>query len=269
MSRSSATISDQGHIARKRFGQNFLHDPGVISRIISAIDPKPGQRIIEIGPGQAAITGPLIERAGIIRAIEIDRDLAERLRARFPESQLELIEEDVLKVDFGALAERLGGHLRIVGNLPYNISSPILFHLLTYADLIDDQHVMLQKEVVDRMVAPCGSKIYGRLSVMLQARYQMVRCLLVPPGAFQPAPKVDSAVVRMVPIPRADFRVRDWVVFSALVTAAFSQRRKMLRNTLAVYGDRVQWAALGIAPTDRAEDLSVTQFIDLANQLSD
>ncbi len=269
MSRSSATTSDQGHVARKRFGQNFLHDPVVIARIISAIDPKPGQRIVEIGPGQAAITGPLIERAGTVRAIEIDRDLAERLRARFSDSQLELIEDDVLKVDFGALATRLGGQLRIVGNLPYNISSPILFHLLTYADLIVDQHVMLQKEVVDRMVAPCGSKIYGRLSVMLQARYQMVRCLLVPPGAFQPAPKVDSAIVRMVPIPPEDFRVRDWVVFSALVTAAFSQRRKMLRNTLAVYGDRVQWDALGIAPTDRAEDLSVTQFIDLANQLSD
>ncbi len=269
MSRSSATTSDQGHIARKRFGQNFLHDPGVIARIIDAINPKSGQRIVEIGPGQAALTGPLIERTGLVRAIEIDRDLAERLRSRFSESHLELIEDDVLKVDFASLAARLGGSLRIVGNLPYNISSPILFHLLTYADLIDDQHVMLQKEVVDRMVAPCGSKIYGRLSVMLQARYQMVRCLLVPPGAFQPAPKVDSAIVRMVPIPREQFRVRDWVVFSALVTAAFSQRRKMLRNTLAVYGDRVLWDALGIAPTDRAEDLSVTQFIDLANQLSD
>ena len=269
MSRSSATTSDQGHIARKRFGQNFLHDPGVISRIISAIDPKPGQRLVEIGPGQAAITGPLMARAGRVHAIEIDRDLAARLRERFPEEQLTLIEDDVLKVDFGALAKHLGGSLRIVGNLPYNISSPILFHLLDFAECIDDQHVMLQKEVVDRMVAPCGSKIYGRLSVMLQARYQMVRCLLVPPGAFQPAPKVDSAVVRMVPLPRAQFRVKDWVVFSALVTAAFSQRRKMLRNTLAVYGDRVNWEGLGIAPTDRAEDLRVDQFIDLANQLSD
>ena len=269
MSRSNATTSDQGHIARKRFGQNFLHDPGVIARIIAAIDPKPGQRIVEIGPGQAAITGPLIARAGSVHAIEIDRDLAERLRERFPDTQLELIENDVLKVDFGALSARLGGRLRIVGNLPYNISSPILFHLLDFADLIEDQHVMLQKEVVDRMVAPCGSKIYGRLSVMLQARYQMVRCLLVPPGAFQPAPKVDSAIVRMVPIARSDYRVKDWVVFAALVTAAFSQRRKMLRNTLAAYGDRVQWESLGIAPTDRAEDLSVSQFIDLANQLSD
>lgn len=269
MSRSSATTSDQGHIARRRFGQNFLHNPGVISRIVAAIDPQPGQRIVEIGPGQAAITGPLMDRAGHVYAIEIDRDLAARLRERFSIEQLVLIEQDVLKVDFRALAEQLGGPLRIVGNLPYNISSPILFHLLDCADCIIDQHVMLQKEVVDRMVASCGSKIYGRLSVMLQARYQMVRCLLVPPGAFQPAPKVDSAVVRMVPIPPAQFRVKDWVVFSALVTAAFSQRRKMLRNTLAVYGDRVNWDALGITPTDRAEDLRVDQFVDLANQLSD
>ena len=255
-------------MARKRFGQNFLHDPALIGRLVDAIAPKPGERIVEIGPGQAALTEPLISRAGAITAIEIDRDLAAALKQRFSEEKLCLIEQDVLKVDFHALSQRLGGALRIVGNLPYNISSPILFHLLEVADVIVDQHVMLQKEVVDRMVAECGSKIYGRLSVMLQARYRMARCLKVPPGAFHPAPQVDSAVVRMVPIAASEVAVKDWVIFSAVVAMAFSQRRKMLRNTLAGYADVIDWDGLGILPTQRAEEISVERFIALANWIA-
>ncbi len=283
MSKSNATTSDHPgagvrqldesppsapHVARKRFGQNFLHDPVLIARIIAAIAPRPTDRLVEIGPGQAALTEPLLRAAGALIAIEIDRDLAARLRERFASQALTVMESDVLRVDFSALAQQAGGKLRIVGNLPYNISSPILFHLLEHANCIEDQHVMLQKEVVDRMVAPCGSKIYGRLSVMLQARYRLERCLHVPPGAFYPAPKVDSSVVRMVPLPSDQVLVKDWVVFAAVVMTAFSQRRKMLRNTLAGYGDAIDWAALGIAPTQRAEELSVETFAALANQVS-
>jgi 16S rRNA (adenine1518-N6/adenine1519-N6)-dimethyltransferase len=265
--KSSVTISD-GHVARKRFGQNFLHDPGVIARIIQAIDPKPGDRIVEIGPGQAALTAPLIAKAGQLHAIEIDRDLVARLRERFAESELSITEQDVLRVSFSALADQLGGPLRVMGNLPYNISSPILFHLLESAEQIIDQHLMLQKEVVDRMVAGHGSKIYGRLSVMLQARYQMVRCLTVPPGAFMPAPKVDSAVIRMVPLPVSAVRVRDWPIFAAVVALAFSQRRKMLRKSLAAYAVMLDWNALDISPTQRAEELSVDHFVGLANAVA-
>jgi 16S rRNA (adenine1518-N6/adenine1519-N6)-dimethyltransferase len=265
--KSSVTISD-GHVARKRFGQNFLHDPGVIARIIQAIDPKPGDRIVEIGPGQAALTAPLIAKAGQLHAIEIDRDLVARLRERFAESELSITEQDVLRVSFSALADQLGGPLRVMGNLPYNISSPILFHLLESAEQIIDQHLMLQKEVVDRMVAGHGSKVYGRLSVMLQARYQMVRCLTVPPGAFMPAPKVDSAVIRMVPLPVSAVRVRDWPIFAAVVALAFSQRRKMLRKSLAAYAVMLDWNALDISPTQRAEELSVDHFVGLANAVA-
>lgn len=264
----TAEVIETGHVARKRFGQNFLHDPALISRLVDAIHPQPGDRLVEIGPGQAAITAPLIARAGHVTAIEIDRDLAAALSARFRESELEVIQHDVLKVDFHALAQRLGGPIRIVGNLPYNISSPILFHLIESASVIVDQHVMLQKEVVDRMVAECGSKIYGRLSVMLQARYRMARCLKVPPGAFHPAPKVDSAVVRMVPIAAAEVAVKDWVIFSAVVAMAFSQRRKMLRNTLAGYAEVIDWEGLGILPTQRAEEVTVERFIALANWIA-
>jgi 16S rRNA (adenine1518-N6/adenine1519-N6)-dimethyltransferase len=269
MLKSKTAIADSPHIARRRFGQNFLHDPHLIQKIIRLIDPRPGDHLVEIGPGQAAITAPLIAAAGHVHAIEIDRDLVARLRERFADDQLSIDQEDVLRVDFVALSERLGGPLRVVGNLPYNISSPILFHLLEAADCIIDQFVMLQKEVVDRMVADHGSKIYGRLSVMLQARYRLQRCLLVPPGAFHPAPKVDSAIVRMVPIAQDQVRVKDWPIFAAVVAMAFSQRRKMLRNTLAPYLNVIDWAGLGIAPTQRAEDLSVDQFIDLANAVTE
>lgn len=267
MSRSSATNSDSGHIARKRFGQNFLRDSHYIARIVGLIDPKPAERLVEIGPGQGALTAPLISACGHLHAIEIDRDLAAGLRARFPSEALSLQEKDVLRVDFLALAQALGGPLRIVGNLPYNISSPILFHLLEAIDVIVDQHVMLQKEVVDRMTASCGSKTYGRLTVMLAARYRMERCLVVPPGAFYPVPQVDSAIVRMVPIAKDKIRILDGPLFASVVSLAFSQRRKMLRNTLSTYADRIDWQALGIAPTDRAEDVSVDQFVDLANQI--
>lgn len=266
--KSSVTTSETGHVARKRFGQNFLHDPALIGRLVDAVAPKPGDRIVEIGPGRAALTEPLIACAGSIVAIEIDRDLAAVLRHRFSEEKLCLIEQDVLKVDFHALSRKLGGPLRIVGNLPYNISSPILFQLLQAADVIVDQHVMLQKEVVDRMVAECGSGIYGRLSVMLQARYRMARCLKVPPGAFHPAPKVDSAVVRMVPIAASEVAVADWVIFSAVVALAFSQRRKMLRNTLAGYAHVIDWDRLGILPTQRAEEISVERFVALSNWIA-
>ena len=263
----SVTISD-GHIARKRFGQNFLHDPGVIAKIIQAIDPQPGDRIVEIGPGQAALTAPLIKKVGHVHAIEIDRDLAAKLREHFAESELAITEQDVLRTSFSVLSDQLGGPLRIVGNLPYNISSPILFHLLESAEHVIDQHLMLQKEVVDRMIAAHGSKIYGRLSVMLQARYRMTRCVIVPPGAFSPAPKVDSAVIRMVPLPAAAVQVQDWPIFAAVVAMAFSQRRKMLRNTLAAYAAMLDWNALDISPTQRAEELSVGHFVALANSVA-
>jgi 16S rRNA (adenine1518-N6/adenine1519-N6)-dimethyltransferase len=261
-------LQPRSHVARKRFGQNFLHDPAVIAKLIAHIAPKPGDRIVEIGPGQAALTAPLMNQAGHVHAIEIDRDLAAALRGRFDPAHLTVHEQDVLRTDFRELAHRLGGPIRVVGNLPYNISSPILFHLLDCADVIEDQHVMLQKEVVDRMVAGHGSKIYGRLSVMLAARYRMARCMSIPPGAFHPAPKVDSAVIRMVPLPAADVQVKDWVIFGAVVAMAFSQRRKMLRNTLAPYGDAVNWQQLGIEPTQRAEEISVDRFIALANSLT-
>jgi 16S rRNA (adenine1518-N6/adenine1519-N6)-dimethyltransferase len=267
MLKSSATSSEP-HRARKRFGQNFLHDAHFISKIIGLIKPLPGDRIVEIGPGQAALTGPLIAAAGHIHAIEIDRDLAARLHEQFPAPSLSIDTMDVLKVDFRALAQRLGGPLRIVGNLPYNISSPILFHLLESADVIVDQFVMLQKEVVDRMVAGHGSKTFGRLSVMLQARYRMERCLLVPSGAFRPAPKVESAIARMRPLPLAEVQVADWPIFAAVVAMGFSQRRKMLRNTLAPYLEQIDWAQLGLLPTARAEEVSVETWVKLANQVA-
>ena len=188
-----------GHHARKRFGQHFLTDTALIDDIVRAIDPRPGQPLVEIGPGLGALTLPVLARCEHLTVVELDRDLAARLRKR---GDVEVVEADVLTVDFGALAERLGGPLRVIGNLPYNISSPILFHLLPWADRVEDQHFMLQKEVVDRMAATPGHKAYGRLSVMLQWRYHIESLLDVPPEAFDPPPRVDSAVVRMVPWPQ-------------------------------------------------------------------
>ncbi|HOY35219.1 MAG TPA: 16S rRNA (adenine(1518)-N(6)/adenine(1519)-N(6))-dimethyltransferase RsmA [Piscinibacter sp.] len=247
-----------GHIARKRFGQHFLADAGVIDAIVAAIDPRPGQALVEIGPGLGAMTGPLLERCERLTVIELDRDLAARLR-RNP--RLDVVESDVLKVDFAALADRLGQPLRVVGNLPYNISTPILFHLLAVASRVVDQTFMLQKEVVERMAARPGNKDYGRLSVMLQWRYDIESLLDVPPEAFEPPPRVDSAVVRMQPLPGT--QAVDSVLLGELVTVAFSQRRKLLRHTLG------RWLeARGCdAPFDlqrRAEEVPVAEYLALA-----
>jgi 16S rRNA (adenine1518-N6/adenine1519-N6)-dimethyltransferase len=269
-SRSSATrikVSGMAEQAKKRFGQNFLHDKNMVAKIVAIVDPRPGDALVEIGPGRGAMTTGLIAGAGHLTAIEIDRDLHQSLVQTFGD-RLSLIAQDVLTVDFAALADEAGQSIRVVGNLPYNISSPILFHLLPVADRVVDQTFMLQKEVVDRMVAAEGSKTYGRLSVMLQARYDMERRLIVPPGAFTPAPKVDSAIVSMWPKPADRLQVLDWSCLSELVTAAFATRRKMIRNNLAVYMDRLNLAAVGLQDTVRAEDISVDQYIALANQLA-
>lgn len=254
----------EGHRARKRFGQNFLHDRHWIERIARAIDPQPGDAIIEIGPGQAALTREMIGLAGHETAVEIDRDLAAFLRTQFSPEALDLIEADALTLDWTAVLP--GKRLRVIGNLPYNISSPLLFALLPAAGRVIDQHFMLQKEVVDRMTAAPGSKTYGRLSVMLQYRYVMHKLFDVPPGAFVPAPKVTSSIVRMVPRPEADLPEVDWTVFSALVAASFQQRRKMMRSAAAQFLDEDGIAAAGVAPTARAETLSVDDFVRLARE---
>jgi 16S rRNA (adenine1518-N6/adenine1519-N6)-dimethyltransferase len=257
-----------GHIAKKRFGQNFLHDPGIIRRIVSLIRPEPGQALVEIGPGQGALTQALIAGAERVTAIELDQDLLPGLQTRFTSDSLHLIAQDVLTVDFSALADELAAPLRIVGNLPYNISTPLLFHLIPIADRVMDQTFMLQKEVVDRMVAEPGTKVYGRLSVMLQAHYRMEKLLRVPAGAFVPAPKVESAIVGMWPLPKAQRLSVGYEIFAQLVTQAFSARRKMLRNTLAPYADRIDLASVGLLPTQRPEEVSVLQYQALAAQIS-
>jgi 16S rRNA (adenine1518-N6/adenine1519-N6)-dimethyltransferase len=247
------------HIPRKRFGQHFLADSAIIDAIVRAIDPRPGQAMVEIGPGLAALTQPLVERLGALAVIELDRDLAARLRNH---GQLTVIEADVLKVDFAQLAASGGGKpLRVVGNLPYNISTPILFHLLTFVGSVEDQHFMLQKEVVDRMVAQPATADYGRLSVMLQWRYQMETVLAVPPEAFEPPPRVDSAVVRMVPRP-APAPV-DEKLLSELVQVAFSQRRKLLRHTLGKWLEQKKFGG-AFDVQRRAEEVPVEEYLALA-----
>jgi 16S rRNA (adenine1518-N6/adenine1519-N6)-dimethyltransferase len=249
--------------AKKHLGQNFLHERGVIDRIVRAIDPKPGDAIVEIGPGQGALTFPLLDRHGALTAIEFDRDLhAPLLAAARAHGELALVEGDVLDVDFTALAG--GGRIRLVGNLPYNLSSPILFHALDHAAAIRDMHFMLQKEVVERIAAPPGSKVYGRLSVMLQAYCTVTPLFTVPPGAFRPAPKVDSAVVRLVPRAADAVGIRDRARFAAIVRAAFGQRRKTLRNALAGTVEAEAIVAAGLDPGARAEQLSVADFARLA-----
>jgi len=260
-------MSLDGHQARKRFGQNFLVSPGVIRKIVDAVAPKSGDTVVEIGPGLGALTEPLLERLDHLHVVEIDRDLIARLRERFPPQRLTVHEGDALKFDFGAL--KGDGPLKIVGNLPYNISSPLLFHLAGYGDRVAEMHFMLQKEVVDRMVAAPGSGDYGRLSVMLQFRFWMERLFIVPPGSFNPAPKVDSAVVRMIPLKvGAGGTAFDSELFARLVAAAFAQRRKMLRNTLQAFGGESLLEKQGIAPTARAEELAVTDYVRLANALA-
>ncbi|AOJ69933.1 MULTISPECIES: 16S rRNA (adenine(1518)-N(6)/adenine(1519)-N(6))-dimethyltransferase RsmA [Burkholderia] len=258
----------QGHFARKRFGQNFLVDHGVIDAIVAAIDPKRGERMVEIGPGLGALTGPVIARLATpdspLHAVELDRDLIGRLEERFGDL-LELHAGDALAFDFGSLA-RPGGapSLRIIGNLPYNISSPLLFHLMSFAPVVIDQHFMLQNEVVERMVAEPGTKAFSRLSVMLQYRYTMDKLIDVPPESFQPPPKVDSAIVRMIPHAPHELPHVDVAVLGEVVTAAFSQRRKMLRNTLGGYRDLVDFDALGFDLARRAEDVGVDEYVRVA-----
>jgi len=256
--RVSRTV--EGHVARKRYGQNFLADPHYVTRIADAVAPKPGERVVEIGPGLGALTGELIARAGTIVAIEIDRDLAARLRERYSPEELELVVGDALEVDLASL----GTNLRVVGNLPYNISSPILFHLAAQAHVLRDLTVMLQKEVVARMTAEPGTAEYGRLTVMLEATFAIQRLFVVPPGAFRPAPKVDSAVARLVPLGADKPAIRDWDRFERVVAAAFSQRRKTLRNAVSSLVTAEQFAAAGIDSQRRGETLSVGEFVALA-----
>jgi 16S rRNA (adenine1518-N6/adenine1519-N6)-dimethyltransferase len=248
------------HQPRRRFGQNFLHDPRVITRIVDAISPRPGERIVEIGPGQAALTRPLIERAGHVTALEIDRDLARDLCDEFDAEKLTLVVGDALDFDWSVIE----GALRIVGNLPYNISSPLLFALLPLADRVIDQHFMLQKEVVERMVAAPGSRTYGRLSAMLQYRYRLTKLFDVPRGAFRPPPEVTSSIVRMEPLSAGERPHADPIRYAKVVAAAFGQRRKTLRNALANMLDADQIAAAGINPQARAETLSVHDFARLS-----
>ncbi len=255
--------------AKKHLGQNFLHDRSVIDRIVLALDPKPGEHIVEIGPGQGALTLPLLARHGALTAIEFDRDLLAPLTqaADARGGGLRLIPRDVLQVDFTSLARELagdGGRIRLVGNLPYNLSSPILFHALDHAAAITDMHFMLQKEVVERMAAGEGSKVYGRLSVMLQAYCRVTPLIQVPPGAFRPAPKVDSAVVRLVPKPASEIPIRDHAAFARIVRAAFGQRRKTLHNALRDVCDDEAIRAAGLDPQWRAEQVPVAGFIRLA-----
>ncbi|ALL63045.1 Dimethyladenosine transferase [Paraburkholderia caribensis MBA4] len=269
---NSSSRQHQGHFARKRFGQNFLVDLGIIDSIVDVIRPQRGERMVEIGPGLGALTEPLIGRLATpeapLHAVELDRDLIGRLKKKFGEL-LELHEGDALAFDFGSLAD--AGEkptLRIVGNLPYNISSPLLFHLATFADRVIDQHFMLQNEVVERMVAEPGTKAFSRLSVMLQYRYVIDKLLDVPPESFQPPPKVDSAIVRMIPYAPHELPSVDQTTLGELVTAAFSQRRKMLRNTLSAYRDAVDFDALGFDLQRRAEDVPVAEYVSVAQAVS-
>lgn len=250
-----------GHRARKRFGQNFLADPHYVQRIVDAVAPAPGERIIEIGPGLAALTGALVARAGHVTAIEIDRDLAARLRERFAPNALTLHEADALTFDYATL----GDDLRVVGNLPYNISSPLLFLLAAHATRLRDVHVMLQKEVVARMAAAPGTPDYGRLSVMLQVVFRIERLFVVPPGAFRPPPKVESAVARLVPLREQAPALADAGRFARIVAAAFAQRRKTLRNALSALCAAETLAAAGVDPGARGETLAVDDFVRLAN----
>jgi len=267
---------------KKRFGQHFLHDRGIVQRILDAFDPQPGETLVEIGPGPGALTRPLLERCTTLHVVELDRDLAARLRADsdrwlparstspipglVPPAQLVVHEADALKFNFCSLVP-VGGRLRIIGNLPYNISTPLLFHLLEQRHCIGDMLFMLQKEVVDRMAAAPGNKDYGRLSVMLQWQLRVEKLFDVRPGAFTPPPKVDSSVVRLVPHALPPIQVRDADAFANLVRAAFAQRRKTLRNNLKGLMTAETLESLGIDPQRRAETLTLVEFATVANAL--
>lgn len=252
------------HVAKKRFGQNFLTDRAIINSLIDAIAPQPQDCMVEIGPGLGAMTQPLLQRLPHLHVVEIDRDIIEWMQGHYPQGKLTIHASDALKFDFGSINDRL----RVVGNLPYNISTPILFHLLDNVPHIIDMHFMLQKEVVERMVAAPSSAAYGRLSVMLQYRLQMEYLLTVPPEAFDPAPKVESAFVRATPYAVLPHPAKDEALFAKVVTAAFSQRRKTLRNTLKGLLDDAGFAALGIDPQLRAENISPAEFVAIANHLA-
>jgi 16S rRNA (adenine1518-N6/adenine1519-N6)-dimethyltransferase len=253
------------HVARKRFGQNFLHDQHVLSSITESIEPQVGDAMVEIGPGLAAMTDQLLRTLKHMHVVELDRDLVTRLEKAYPRNKLTVHSGDALKFDFSTIPVPEGQKLRIVGNLPYNISSPLLFHLASFAPLVQDQHFMLQKEVVERMVAEPGSKVYGRLSVMLQWRYDMSLLFVVPPEAFDPPPKVDSAIVRMIPV--AQPLACEQAKLEAVVQKAFSQRRKVIRNCLSGMFTEEQIIAAGINPTDRPEVVGLPQYVALANLL--
>ena len=257
------------HPARKRFGQNFLIDQQVIGEIVRTVAPQHNNFVVEIGPGLGALTEPLLQRLDHLHVIEIDWDIVAHLRQRYPPEKLTIHEGDALVFDLGALTATEGKKVRIVGNLPYNISTPLLFHLASFADHVHDMHFMLQKEVVERLVAEPRTKDYGRLSVMLQYRFVMDWLLDVPPESFDPAPKVDSAVIRLIPKPSGELCVNDEKIFSSLVATAFGQRRKMLRNTLKDIIDETNLAHFGISPTARAEELSVADYVRLANRIAD
>ena len=252
------------HIARKRFGQNFLVDQQIIRDIIFAIGPTENDVMVEIGPGLGALTRPLLEKLAHLHVVEIDRDIVKRLHGEFSPKHLTIHEADALKFDFASI----GDHFRIVGNLPYNISTPLLFHLSEFSAQVIDMHFMLQKEVVERMVADPGTKDYGRLSVMLQYSFDMEYMFTVPPEAFRPAPKVESAIVRMIPIPAPIHPVQDYPLFAKIVAAGFGQRRKTLRNTLHEFLSAEDFSCLEIDPQRRAESLPGAEFVRIANYVS-
>lgn len=251
------------HVAKKRFGQNFLTDQGVIDSLVSAISPKTDDLMVEIGPGLGALTKPLLQKLNMLHVVEVDRDIIAWMQKEYVKNSITIHNSDALKFDFGSLGE----NLRVVGNLPYNISTPILFHLLDNVKHITDMHFMLQKEVVERMVAEPSTAAYGRLSVMLQYRLQMEYLFTVPPEAFDPAPKVESAFVRCVPHAKLPYIAKDETLFAKVVTAAFGQRRKTLRNTLKGLLDDDGFTVLNIDSQQRAENLSVADFVAIANHL--
>ncbi|MGB8339722.1 MAG: 16S rRNA (adenine(1518)-N(6)/adenine(1519)-N(6))-dimethyltransferase RsmA [Burkholderiales bacterium] len=253
------------HIARKRFGQHFLVDQSVIASIIDAIHPRPEDLMVEIGPGLEALTKPLFQQLKHLHVVEIDRDIVSRLENNYPKTKLTIHSVDALTFDFGSL----GKPLRVVGNLPYNISTPILFHLADYAPNISDMTFMLQKEVVERMVAAPSTSDYGRLSVALQYRFDMECLFLVPPAAFDPPPKVESAIVRMIPKSLTQLLARNEKLFAKIVTASFSQRRKTLRNTLINFLSPDDFVKLNVDPKLRAENLSVADYLAITNYLYD
>lgn len=261
-------VGTSAHRPRVRFSQNFLRDRGIIARIVDAIDPRPSETLVEIGPGLGALTAPLLPRVGRLHVVEIDRDLAAALRERFAdEKRVQIHLADALSFDFTSLVSSAEERLRVVGNLPYNISTPLLFHLFSHSAVVQDMHFMLQRELVQRIVAAPGSRTYGRLSVMTQFNCTVDKLFDVAPGAFQPVPKVTSAVLRLIPRRERPWPVEDYAAFEKLVARAFSHRRKTLRNSLKPWLDEPQIRAAEADPNQRPETLTLAQFATLANQL--